>query len=101
MSTLLSRMLAATFSRTLPSPPRQVHRSASSGCSLTFLRLFILPHMLIGIGALAYIPVRALVQYFGTPVTATVQRKDSRNGSKGKVIRSVQYHDSFADRTYS
>jgi hypothetical protein len=67
---------------TFPAPPRHIRRNLSAGCGIWFLRLFLLPHTLIGIGILLAGPARLSVYYFGAPVTAVVDRTEARRSSK-------------------
>ena len=86
----IMRSMQESQQLTFPPPPRRVRRSVSSGCSLAFLRLFVLPHTLIGIGILAG-PAQLYTYYFGKPVTAVVDRSELRRGKKNNTT----YHLTF------
>lgn len=51
----------------LRATPRSIRRrnGVMSGCGLVFGRLFILPHMLVGIGMIVMIPLTIVKAYFG------------------------------------
>jgi hypothetical protein len=72
----------------IPQPPRVVRRVAGGGCA----RLFMLPHMIIGIMLLLYAPVRLYVERFGTPAVATIDRHEMRTTSKGGNMYLIYYH---------
>jgi hypothetical protein len=84
---------AKQFLLEFPPTPRKVRRKSwTGGCTLTFIRVFILPHTLIGMGMLLSIPVHLYVSNFGTPVTATIDQASSRPNSKGRMVSEVAYH---------
>jgi hypothetical protein len=89
-----------TAPETLPPAPRSVHRKRGSGCGVNFLRLFILPHTLVGVGLIVAIPVTAYIRNCGQPVTATVDKLDTHRSSKGKISYYVDYHFTLDDRRY-
>jgi Protein of unknown function (DUF3592) len=79
-----------------PTPRTVRYRDGwATGCGLWVVRLFLLPHTIIGIGALAaalwstgvYVGVLA----FGTDFQGQVVKKEERPGSKGKTYRYVHY----------
>jgi hypothetical protein len=76
----------------IPPPPREVRRKAGTGCETGCLRVFILPHTLVGLFLLVLVPIRSYVILAGAPTQATVDRADSRTTSKGKPYYSVQFH---------
>jgi hypothetical protein len=90
------RSIATEF----PPPPRIVQRTVGSGCALAFPRLFVLPHMIIGIMLLLYAPVRLYVERFGTPAVATIDRHEFRTGSKGGKMYLIYYHVIVDGRRY-
>jgi len=96
----MSSVLPASALTTLPPPPRTVHRKLGSGCGINFLRLFILPHTLIGIALLVAIPINLYIQTCGRPVTATVDKLDTHKSSKGKIYYRVHYHFTLDARRY-
>jgi hypothetical protein len=69
----------------LPPPPRRVQ--GRLGGSLWFTRLFIMPHMLVGIGAAGYLVFLLLWRLLGADIPATVV--DS------KVSHSSKHGDSY------
>jgi hypothetical protein len=83
---------ALTTPTTLPPPPRRVHRKFGTGCGINFLRLFILPHTLIGIALLAGVLVAAYISTAGQPVTATIDKTDTYTSAKRRTSYRVYYH---------
>jgi hypothetical protein len=75
-----------------PPPPRRVRRTVGSGCALALPRLFVLPHMIIGVLLLLYAPVQLYVEKFGTPVVATIDNCETRLTRKGGRMYVVHYH---------
>jgi hypothetical protein len=78
-------------------PPRVVrHRDGfGAGCGLWAIRLFILPHMIIGLGMLGT-ALTTTVQYVrvlvvGVECAGHVVQKTAEKGSKGHVYYSVDY----------
>ena len=66
----------------LPPPPRRVH--GRLGGSLWFTRIFIMPHVLIGIGVAGYLAFLLLWRLFGVDYPATVvDAKVSRSSKHG------------------
>ena len=57
---------------TLPPPPRQLRREPGWPGAVGCGRIFILPHVIIGLCLLAAVPLRVGVQTLGRPVTAVV-----------------------------
>jgi len=74
-----------TSAKSLPPPPRRVHGRLGGG--LWFTRLFIMPHMLVGIGAIGYLVFLLLWHVFGTDFPATV--------IDTKVSHSSKHGDSY------
>src|SRR5437867_3035224 len=74
----------------LPPPPREVHGGV--GCAIWFVRLFILPHMLVGIFLIARLVLTALTAVFGTDRVATVTKAYTSQTSKGGTIYHIDYH---------
>jgi hypothetical protein len=56
------------------------------------VRLFILPHTIMGVFLLLLIPVRLYVHYWGTPVTATIDTFEARPSKKGGDYYYIHYH---------
>jgi hypothetical protein len=84
-----------------PPPPRRVRRKSwDSGCTVAFLRLFVLPHMIIGVLLLLSVPQHFYVWHFGTSVTATVDRLDTRPGKKGGTNYYLYFHYQLDGRRY-
>src|SRR4051812_24379460 len=67
----------------LPPPPRVVRRKLGSGCALWFPRIFVLPHMIIGILTLLAVPTRWYVYHHGTHVQAKIHKLERRTSKKG------------------
>jgi len=78
-------------------PPRVVHYrdGLGAGCGLWALRLFILPHMVVGVWLLGT-ALLATVQYVrvlsvGVECDGRVVKKTAEKGSKGHTYYSVEY----------
>jgi len=85
----------------LPLAPRTARRKDwTSGCALWFVRLFILPHTLVGIFLLLSVPSHWFVAHFGTPVTAVVDGRDTTLTRKGRALYKVYYHYMLNNRRY-
>jgi hypothetical protein len=84
-----------------PSPPRAVRRKVGGGCALGFGRLFILPHMIIGIGSLLTVPTRCYVYNFGTHVQATIHKLERRTSRKGGDYYVVGFDYTLGWRRYA
>ena len=73
-------------------PPRSIRRRAgSSGCGLIFGRLFILPHMIIGVMLLLAVPVTITAVFFGNVHNGRVVRTWTARGSKGRTNYNLRY----------
>jgi hypothetical protein len=83
----------------IPPAPRVVRRTRG-GCGLTFLRLFILPHVCVGIILLLSVPSHLLVSRFGTPVTAIVDQKQTTPTRNGGLMYDIYYHYKLDGRRY-
>jgi hypothetical protein len=79
---------AASF----PAPPRAVRRKTGTAAGIGCLRVFMLPHLLVGLFLLFAVPARLYVYHFGAPVTAIVDRVESRTSRKHGDYYLVQYH---------
>jgi hypothetical protein len=84
----------------VPPAPRVVRRKTGSGCLLTFLRLFILPHIFAGVYFLLSVPAHLFVSHFGTPVTAIVDREETTSTRKGGFMYDIYYHYMLDGRRY-
>lgn len=71
----------------LPLPPRRLQRRPGRGCGPLaeswLLRLFILPHTIIGIGAIAAALFSVFVWLFGADVPGRITKLDITPGKKG------------------
>ncbi|MGD0771112.1 MAG: DUF3592 domain-containing protein [Tepidisphaeraceae bacterium] len=65
-----------------------------------FVRLFILPHMCVGVILLLSVPAHLFVARFGTPVTAIVDRMENTPTRKGGVIYDIYYQYTLDRRRY-
>src|ERR1051326_4402735 len=83
----------------LPPPPRDVH--GGPGCAIWVMRLFILPHMCVGVFLIGQVLVGVLNAAFGTDVQATVTRAYTKTGSKGGTIYYIDYQYSAGGRVYT
>ena len=63
--------------------PRKVKRRRGTGCAVIFPRLFILPHIIIGIGLLTLVPVTLASVFFGQLHQGRVINKSTSSGKKG------------------
>ena len=84
----------------LPPPPRMVRRKFGTGCGVWFLRLFILPHTIVGGFLLLTVPTRLYVHYLGTAVNATIDAVEPRTSRKGGDYYLVTYHYLLNGRRY-
>src|SRR5687768_3783904 len=74
-------------------PPRRVRRRAGTlGCGVVFARLFITPHVLIGIGLLLWVPLSAAVVTVGESYQGQFVELRTSKGKKGKD----RYHLHFS-----
>jgi len=83
-----------------PPPPRSVERPYGGGCTLLLMRLFMLPHSVVGVVMLLSIPVFGYVKYFGTPVTAIVDQTQTGLSRRGKLQEQIFYHYDLDGRRY-
>ncbi len=88
--------IAASF----PSPPRIVRRKSGTGCAVAFPRLFMLPHMLVGIAFALALPAHWYVNNFGTPVTARIDNVEYRVSEKGGGSYDTRYHYEFRGQRF-
>jgi hypothetical protein len=75
----------------LPFPPRRVRANLRGAIGLWFLRLFILPHTLIGIGLLVNVPWTLLWAVAHSKLPATVIRGEVHTSSKGGTSYKLYY----------
>src|SRR5882757_9083014 len=75
---------------TFPAAPRTVRRSLSRGCALIGARLFILPHICVGVGVFAAIAGILAVLAFGHAKTAVVTKRTSSTSDDGET-HHIQY----------
>ena len=73
----------------LPAPPRVV--KGGPGCAIWFVRLFILPHMAIGLLLILQFVGSVLIAAFGAESNATVTKAYTSQGSKGGTSYHVAY----------
>ena len=97
---MLARMSrAANVLTRLPPPPRKVH--GGGGFGLWFIRLFILPHMCVGVGMVGFLVLNLLVAAFGTGASAVVTHLHTSRGNKGSTAYHVDYHYTLEGREFS
>src|SRR3954463_13410796 len=74
-------------------PPRQVRRRVgSSGCGILIGRLFILPHMLIGLFLLlVMVPATIAAVYFGEVRDGRLVKTWTTKSSKGSISYRMKY----------
>jgi hypothetical protein len=73
-------------------PPRTVRRrTGTSGCVVIFGRLFILPHMIIGLVLLLAVPATIGAVFFGNVHQGHVVRTWTGRGSKGRTKYNLRY----------
>lgn len=72
--------------------PRNIRRRAGHnlGCGIWFLRLFILPHTLVGLGLIGWVVLNVALLAAGTNTQAEVVRKYRSSGDNGYVY-NVEY----------
>lgn len=78
-----------TSAKLLPPPPRHVH--GRLGGSLWFTRIFLMPHMLIGIGGAGYLVFLLLWRLFGVDLPATVVGSKISHSAKHGDHYTLQY----------
>jgi hypothetical protein len=83
----------------LPPPPRDVQGGV--GCAIWFLRLFILPHMCVGVFLISQLFLSILDAAFGTDVRATVTKAYTKPASKDGTIYYLNYQYSAGGRDYT
>lgn len=74
-----------------PPAPRDIRRKTAPGCTLTGIRLFILPHMCVGVGMLLFLAWELSVLLFGTSSTGNVTGRHTKPSSKGGPTRFIDY----------
>ena len=90
-----------------PSPRRIKRRSdAPAGCVMVFGRLFILPHMIVGVGMLFMVPLTILKVYFGERHEGRIVKKWTTSGEDGTIYHIGYEYDAdgmhrTGDRTCS
>lgn len=85
----------------LPPPPRAVRRKVGTGCALMFPRLFVMPHVIVGIVTLLAVPTRWYVYNHGTHVQATIHKLERRTSKKGGVYYVAGFDYTLGGRPYS
>src|SRR6476469_4225421 len=70
---------------------RRVRNRGASGCGLWGIRLFILPHTIVGLCCLFLMPASVIWAAFGTDHLARVERTWVTTGSKGSTTYHVGY----------
>jgi hypothetical protein len=97
---MLARMLDATNTPTrLPPPPREV--CGGVGARLWFMRLFILPHMCVGVGLVGMFLLTVLVVAFGTDTSAVVTEAHTGKTSKGRTSYHITYRYRIGEREHT
>jgi hypothetical protein len=81
----------ATIPPELHSHYRVVRMRPGQGCSMWFIRLFILPHTLAGLFLLFAMPAMLAWAVFGTDHTASVERLWTTRSSKGRTVYHIRY----------
>lgn len=84
-----------------PPPPRAVRRKAGTGRALMFGRLFVMPHVIIGVVTLLAVPTRWYVYHHGTHVQATIHKLQRERSKKGGDYYSVAFDYTLDGRRYS
>ncbi len=72
-------------------PPRSVSRRAGLGCGIIGMRLFILPHTLIGICVLFFLIVEPFLVLGTTAIPATVTKLTSNTSRKGGTTYQAEF----------
>lgn len=82
-----------------PPPPRTVR--GGPGCAIWGVRVFILPHMAVGVVMIGLLLMTLAVALFGTDVPATLTNIHTSHSRKGGTIYHVGYTYRFAGRDYT
>jgi len=97
---MLRTMLSSETAPTpLPPPPRSVRGGA--GCGLWLVRVFILPHVCVGVGVAGLTVLTALVAALGTDLAATVTGAHTSRGHKGGISYQIDYRYRIGARDYT
>jgi len=74
-------------------PPRAIRRKSGAfgGCGLVFGRLFILPHMIIGLGLLFTVPLTIAEMFFGQVTQGQIIKKWTTSGKKTNYHIKYEY----------
>ena len=83
----------------LPAPPRAVKGGA--GCAIWFVRLFILPHMAIGVMLILQCVGSVLIAAFGVDANAIVTKAYTSTGSKGGTSYRIAYRYTSGGREHT
>jgi hypothetical protein len=75
----------------LPPPPRRIAGTTGGRGEVWFGRIFVLPHTLIGIGALGYLVFMVLWRLFGTDIPGVVTGTEISHSRKGKTTYLLKY----------
>lgn len=86
-----SDSLMSSVPVSLPPAPRRVRTSIGYAAQLWLGRIFVLPHTLIGIGALGYWVFLLLWGLFGMDVPGAVTGTDTHQTSKGRTVYTLKY----------
>jgi len=82
-----------------PPPPRRLR--GGPGCGIWFLRLFILPHMCVGVFLITRLFLITLNALLGTDLEATVTAAYTKPASKGGTIYYIHYQYAAGDRVFT
>jgi hypothetical protein len=82
----------------LPAPPRKVHGKFSF--VIWFARLFILPHVCVGVGLMGVFVLTVLTAFFGTDIEARVTKAYTTRG-KNRTIYNLDYTFSAGGHNYT
>jgi hypothetical protein len=72
-------------------PPRAVLRREGKGRGPVAARLFLLPHMLVGIGALLFVIGEPVLLLFTPAMPAVVTKLSTHTGSKGRITYRMDF----------
>jgi hypothetical protein len=85
---------------TIPPPPRIIRAKPGAHTLVRAMRLFIIPHTLVGLFIMFSIPAQLYVAHFGTPVTAVVEKLSATPSRKGGTVYEISFYYDLDGRRF-